>query len=182
MPIAIRAILVGAFALALSGCATQIREKNATIQPSKVPFSTFSSVVVVPLIVERSGNDAGDRRAVTHINGNLDNCFNSVFKNVTPAASGQSVFESGTLVIEPAIEDLKKVNVGERVWVGPLAGSSAVLLRTRYRDGASGDVIAEPVFYSKANAMGGAWTFGTTDNLMLNRVVELACDYARRNQ
>jgi hypothetical protein len=97
------------------------------------------------------------------------------------ASADQTDFAPGTLLIEPAIEDLKKVNGGERFWVGPMAGSSAVLLRMRYTDVASRDVIAAPVFYSKANAMGGAWTFGATDNIMLNRVVELACSYARSN-
>jgi hypothetical protein len=29
--------------------------------------------------------------------------------------------------------------------------------------------------------MSGAWTFGVQDNLMLDRVVNLACDYARQN-
>lgn len=178
----VRAIVLGALAIMISGCSTRIHEKNETILPSKVPFAQFSKVVVVPLLVERSGNDSGDQRAIEHIKDGLARCFDSVFKTVTHATPGQSTFTSGTLVIEPAIEDLKKVNGAERFWVGPIAGSSAVLLRTRYRDGNSGDMIASPVFYSKANAMGGTWTFGATDNAMLTRVVDLACDYARRNQ
>ena len=89
---------------------------------------------------------------------------------------------AGTLIIEPAIEDMKKINIGERIMVGAMAGSSAILLRTVYRDGASGEAIASPVFYSKSSAMSGALTFGAMDNVMLNRAVNLACDYARHNQ
>jgi len=178
----IRAGIFGALILLISGCSTRIHEKNETIQPSKIPFSQFSNLVVVPLVVEHSGDDSGDRRAVEHIKAGLATCLNAAFKAVTPATPGQTMFTPGSLVIEPAIEDLKKVNGAERFWVGPLAGSSAILLRTRYLDGSSGDVIANPVFYSKASAMGGTWTFGATDNAMLTRVVDLACDYARKNQ
>jgi len=85
-------------------------------------------------------------------------------------------------VIEPAIVDLKKVDTAERIFAGAFAGSSAVLLRTRYTDTGSGDVLAAPVFYAKANAMGGAWTFGSTDNAMLTRIVDEACNYAKRNR
>lgn len=94
----------------------------------------------------------------------------------------KKTFAAGTLIIEPAIEDMKKINIGERIMVGVMAGSSAILLRTVYRDGASGEAIASPVFYSKASAISGALTFGGMDNAMLNRVVNLACDYARHNQ
>lgn len=177
-----RAVILGFIALAFSACSTKIYEKNDTIRPSAIPFSKFSNVVLAPLVVERSGGDAGDQRAVEHIKGNLTQCFNTVFKTVTPMTPGQTAFAPNTLVIEPAIEDLKKVNVAERVFVGPLAGASAVLLRTRYRNGDTGEEIASPVFYSKSNSMAGTMTVGTTDNIMLTRVVNLACDYARNNQ
>lgn len=177
-----RVVFFSFLAVVFSGCSTKIYDKNDTIRPSTMPFSKFSNVVLAPLVVERSGGDAGDRRAVEHIRDNLTQCFNTVFKSVTPTTPGQAAFAPNTLVIEPAIEDLKKVNVAERVFVGPLAGASAVLLRTRYRNGDTGEEILSPVFYSKSNSMAGTMTVGTTDNIMLTRVVNLACDYARNNQ
>lgn len=62
-----------------------------------------------------------------------------------------------------------------------MAGSSAVLLRTQYLDGATGTVVASPTFYARASAMGGAWTIGGTDNAMLQRIVDQACAYAKQN-
>ena len=37
------------------------------------------------------------------------------------------------------------------------------------------------MFYARAAAMGGAWTFGTTDNLMLTRIAERLTDYIAAN-
>ncbi len=83
--------------------------------------------------------------------------------------------------VDGKLVDLKKVNVSERFWVGPLAGSSAVLLKLKISDDGAKETVAEPTFYAKANAWGGAFTFAATDNAMLSRVVSDACDYARRN-
>jgi len=45
----------------------------------------------------------------------------------------------------------------------------------------SGKVIAEPVFYQRASAMGAAYSFGATDRDMLNRISDLIVSYANRN-
>jgi hypothetical protein len=167
-------------ALLASACATNIHDKHDTIQPSKVRFGTFSHVAIAPLVVEQSEGDPGDERAVEHMKTALAACLASAFKDAA-MTSADSKANPETLLVEPAIENLKKVNGAERFFVGPMAGSSAVLLRTRYRNGATNDVIAEPVFYAKASAWSGAWTIGVMDNVMLDRVVNQACDYARGN-
>jgi hypothetical protein len=132
-------------ALLASACATNIHDKHDTIQPSKVRFGTFSHVAITPLVVEQSEGDHGDGRAVEHIKTALAACLASIFKGAA-TASPDSRANSDTLLVEPAIENLKKINGAERFFVGPMAGSSAVLLRTRYRNGATNEVIAEPVF------------------------------------
>lgn len=163
----------------LAACTTNIHAKDDTIKPSTVRLGTFSTVVIRPLAVEKSGNDEGDKLAIKRIDDGLSQCLKGVFPTSTVSADAPAA--AGTLIVEPAIEDLKKVNTGERIFAGAYAGSSAVLLRTRYRDGATGTPVAEPVFYSKADAMGGAWSFGATDNAMLQRISTLACDYAKQN-
>jgi len=42
-------------------------------------------------------------------------------------------------------------------------------------------VIASPLFFARAAAMGGRWTFGVTDNLMLTRVADRFTDYLAAN-
>jgi hypothetical protein len=131
--------------------------------------------------VEQSGEDSGDHAAAGRIEGELLACLRLVFPAIKLVEPGAGAGGTSTLVIEPSIPDMKKVNFSERFWLGPMAGSSAVLLRTRYTDAATGEVVAEPTFYAKANAWGGAFSFAATDNKMLTRLVNDACSYGRRN-
>ena len=52
--------------------------------------------------------------------------------------------------------DAKLATGAARFWGGVLTGSSAVVMNVRYLDLATGKKIAEPVFYQRASAMGGA--------------------------
>ncbi len=45
----------------------------------------------------------------------------------------------------------------------------------------SGKEIAAAMFYARAAAMSGAWTFGVTDNLMLARITDTISDYLQNN-
>lgn len=96
-------------------------------------------------------------------------------------AGADDAGEVRTLLIEPAIQDIKFVNATARVWAGAMAGSSAVVLRMKLTDAATGEEVAHPEFYQRAAAMGGAWTFGSTDNNMLVRITELPAQYLRAN-
>ena len=87
-----------------------------------------------------------------------------------------------TLVIEPRMEKVRFISVGARVWIGPFAGSSRVLVKMKLTDQATGAVIAEPEFYQHAKGMAGAFTFGATDNTMLIRIATLAQEYLQANQ
>jgi len=165
--------------LALAGCATHIKAQDETIKPSKVPLGSFQAVELAPLVVEQMEGDSGDRAAVERIDGDLRNCMRGVFPNLAEPGTAAG---DGTLLIEPAIVNLKKVNTAERVFLGPLSGSSAVLLRVRFTDKTKNDVVAQPTFYARASAMSGAWTFGTTDNIMLMRIINEACSYSRQNR
>jgi hypothetical protein len=173
-------LTVSACALAVAGCATNIAPQNHTILPSKVRLASFENYVVRPLAVEKMEGDSGDQAAITRMDTEIRACLANVFRGlkegpISDAAKGKA------LLIEPIIVDLKKVNVAERFWVGPLAGSSAVLLKLKLSDDGVKEIVAEPTFYAKANAWGGAFTFAATDNAMLSRIVSDACNYARQN-
>ncbi|WP_130469905.1 hypothetical protein [Candidatus Magnetaquicoccus inordinatus] len=164
--------------LILSGCATHIHPTNEAILPSKKPLGSFKSVRISPLVVSHSEGDKGDAKAVELMQTKLNQCLNSIFgKNVEQ----NDAKADERLLVSPSIIDLKKVTAAERVFLGALAGSSAVLLRTRYTVESSGEELAAPTFYAKASAMSGAWSFGSNDNAMLSRIVTSACDYARNN-
>jgi hypothetical protein len=88
---------------------------------------------------------------------------------------------SRTLLIEPRIEHIKFIGGGARFWVGPIAGSSAVIMKVKYIDKANGKLISEPEFFQRAAAWSGAFTVGGQDNAMLARIVTLVSDYTSRN-
>ena len=54
-------------------------------------------------------------------------------------------------------------------------------MKVRIYDSESGDTIAYPEFYQRAAAMGGAYTVGVTDNLMLVRIANLLVEYLKSN-
>jgi hypothetical protein len=86
-----------------------------------------------------------------------------------------------TLKIEPRVTELKFVGGGKRFFAGAMAGSSAVVMHVRLTDADTGKVIADPEFYQRAAAMGGAWSIGGTDNGMLVRISTVAQQYMQRN-
>ncbi|MEE9354872.1 MAG: hypothetical protein V3U75_04710 [Methylococcaceae bacterium] len=86
-----------------------------------------------------------------------------------------------TLIIVPRIQKMKSVSAGTRAWVGVLAGGSAVLLKTTYIDANTKKILAEPVFYQHANALGAAYSGGRSDKSMLYRISGLAATYAAKN-
>ena len=86
-----------------------------------------------------------------------------------------------TLKIEPAVRHVKFISGKARFWKGAFAGGTAVLMTVKLSDAATGEVIAEPEFYQRANAMGAAWSYGATDKAMLVRTTDLISDYLKAN-
>lgn len=170
-----------ASALLLSGCATQVRTPTTTENPPPAQaFSRYTSFSLKPINTSEScDKQQGGEVALHAIQEGLDQKLGGMIAtwNVarTPGAAERK------LVIEPVCTDAKLVGGSARFWGGALAGSSAIVMKMRYIDQATGKTIAEPVFYQRANAMGGAWTMGATDRNMLTRIVDLITDYTARN-
>lgn len=172
---ALQALLAATILCLASACATDIRA-GATQNPSpEVTFNQFGrfelqSVKLAPRYANQSGNEA----ARAKIQKELELRLQPMFANWARR-------DGATLVIEPVIDEVKFINGAARFWVGPIAGSSAVVMSVTFRDKRTGNVIARPQFYQQANAWGGSFTFGVTDNLMLNRIAELAAQYTAAN-
>ena len=88
---------------------------------------------------------------------------------------------ASTLLIEPSIEKIKFIGTGARIWAGAFAGSSQILMRMKISDKATGEIIAEPEFYQRANGWGGAYSMGRTDNDMLGRITDQMTTYLSEN-
>ncbi len=157
----------------LHGCATKIKASSLTNPAPMHAFSNYSRIEVKPVMFAAGykGNDA----ALSKIAANFT-------KELAPSlAKWNGVPRNGTtLTVEPVVEQISFKSSTKRVFLGPLAGSSGVLMRVTYRD-QNGKVIAEPQFFQRAGAMSGGFTLGVQDNLMLLRVAKLASSYTIGN-
>lgn len=171
-----RIILVAAVVLSLAslqGCATRIKASSVQNAPPAQAFSAYGRIDVKPVVFQKGYN--GNAAALVKIAANLE-------KDLAPSLqSWNSRPANGrTLTIHPVVEELSFKSGAKRVFLGPLAGSSGVLMRVTVQD-ESGKVIAMPEFFQRASAMSGGFTLGTMDNLMLTRVANLASSYIITN-
>ena len=157
----------------LQGCATKIKASSTQNPPPAQAFSTYGRISVKP-VVFKEGYKA-NTSALAKIEENFQ-------KDMAPSLEqwNKRPANGRTLMIEPVVDELSFKHGASRVLLGPLAGSSGVLMRVTFRDG-SGKVVATPEFFQRAQAMGAGFTFGVHDNLMLTRVANLASGYVIAN-
>ncbi len=155
----------------LSGCVTNIKPTVTTNPPPTKPLKAFANFEVRPMTADATVKEPEAR---VKIQQNLDQKLGALVAEWNRG-------EGATLVIEPRVRELKFVGGAGRFWGGSLAGSSAVRMTVTLTDKASGQVIAEPEFFQRAAAMGGAYSFGGTDNAMLVRISSVVDEYLRRN-
>ncbi|MEO6992424.1 MAG: hypothetical protein ABI273_02235 [Lacunisphaera sp.] len=169
-----------ALTLLLAGCVTHITTDVTENPPPTEKFSDFSQIYLQPVTVVApyKGQEANEK-ALVKIQENITATMTPLLAKWNEARSTATA--PRTLVITPVITEIKFINATARVWSGAFSGSSAVILKVQISEKESGHIIAEPIFYARAAAMGGAWTFGTTDNLMLTRIAERFTDYLANN-
>lgn len=164
----------------LAGCATTVRTPTTATNPKPTEaLSAFTSFELKSIdtrsdCIKQGGADVAMAGIQTRLNTHLSPIVSEWNRKNTGTAGRK-------LVIEPVCSDAKLVGTAKRIFAGPLAGSSAIVMKMRYIDADSGKLIAEPVFYQRASAMGAAYTFGATDRTMLNRITSLMVDYTRNN-
>lgn len=172
-------ILIALFSGVLClACVTHIGPSRGENPPPTEPFSAFSHFELNPLVADDSADEIHE------------NAFDKIQENVNRDIGGllrswnaeSHAWEAGrTLVLSPTIEQLKFVSGGTRFLAGAYAGSSAVVMSIRMVDKATGAEVANPEFFQRAAAMGGAYSLGATDNDMLARIARVAERYLREN-
>ena len=157
----------------LQGCATRIKASSTANQPPAKPFSAYSRIEVKPVVFKDGYK--GDVAGLAKIDENFK-------KDLAPrlAQWNSRAADGNTLVVEPVVEEMSFKHGAKRVLLGPLAGSSGVLMRVTFRDN-TGKVIATPEFFQRTAAFSGGYSFGINDNMMLTRVANLASGYIVAN-
>jgi hypothetical protein len=157
----------------LQGCATKIKASSTDNPPPSKAFSAYSRIEVKPVVFKDGYK--GDAAGLARIDENLKKDLGPKLQQWNARASNGS-----TLVVEPVVEEMSFKHGASRVLLGPLVGSSGVLMRVTFRDN-TGKVIATPEFFQRTAAFSGGFTLGTMDNLMLTRVANLASGYIIAN-
>ena len=184
MKTSINAIALAGFAVAslfVSGCATRFKPESSYNPPPAENFSNFTAFEIMPVGIAPKYADSGaNQKALAKIQEHVG-------VNILPLLDtwNQNGANKGgparTLVIAPTVTDIKFISGFARVMVGPLAGSSAVILDVTITEKETGKVIATPEFYEVAKAQTGAWTFGAADNLMLVNIANRVTEYLIKN-
>lgn len=170
--------------LFFAGCATtHIGPEDAPQpKPPKKHFSYFSNVYLKNVEVSKHYSAvSGTSAALIKIDENFKKEINEIFSNVQEYRKLNTDIQHGEndIIIEPYVEKIKFVSGGKRFMFGAFAGSSAVVLKVTFVDG-NGNIIASPKFYQRAQAMGGGFSYGATDNTMLFRIAQEASAYIRK--
>lgn len=157
----------------VSGCATKIKASSSVNPPPAEAFNKFGRIEVKQAVFMQGVT--GNAAALGKINDNIQ-----LDMKASLAEWNKRPSNGRTLVIEPVVEQLSFKRGAGRILLGPMAGSSGVLMRMNIKDN-TGRVIASPEFFQRADAMAAGWTFGVHDNLMLTRVANLSTAYLRAN-
>lgn len=157
----------------LQGCATKVKASSTSNPAPTEAFSAYGRIEVKHAFF-KSGYK-GDE-------GGLEKIDQNMVKNLAPSleAWNKRPANGRTLIIEPIVEELQFQHGAKRVLLGPLAGSSGVLMHVKISD-ASGVMVATPEFFQRADAMAAGFLLGVHDNLMLTRVADLASQYIISN-
>jgi len=167
--------------LVAGGCVTHITTDLTQNPPPAEKLSDFTHFELEPVTLDAADQSSdANHKALAKIQENLSERMNPVIVKWNQNGD-QAGGPRRTLVIEPKIEEIKFLNATVRVWTGSFSGSSAVLMRVRLVEKDSGKEIASPIFYARAAALSGAWTFGVMDNLMLVRITDTITDYLQNN-
>ncbi len=171
-------LLIGA--LGNAAMAEKIEPSSASNPPPQSAFASFDRFELLPIEVpETYAKNKGNRKAVAKLEEHLQRDLGSTLESWNQQAPSND--PPRTLRIEPRIEKIRFIGGGKRFFAGAFAGKSAILMRVRFSDADSGEIIADPEFYQHAAAMAGAWSVGGADNAMLARESTLINQYVQAN-
>lgn len=159
---------------------TAMANADASNPPPASALGVYKTYELKPLVVsdELKSSETG-QKATAKIQEHIDAKMKPVIAGWSKMVEGDA--NGHTLVIEPAVSDLRFINGSKRFWAGAFAGKSYVVLKMKLIEQPGDRVIGEPEFYQHSGAMAGAWTMGANDNGMLLRVVDLADEYLSSN-
>ena len=172
-----RFLLAPVLAATLCACVTHIEPSTSQNPAPTEKFDAYQRIELLPLqaatpeVAEQIDALAKIQESINERLGRRVDAWNAKPVEGVPR----------TLVITPVVTELKFVSGGKRFWAGSAAGSSAVILKAKCVDKGTGKSVAFPEFFAKAAAMGGSYSFGASDNAMLQRIGNSLAVYVLTN-
>ena len=172
--------------LFLVGCASDPARRAvvadrevARLAPPIKPLTGFSEYTLIPISMSADVQADEDKVAVARELGTKLNVRLTPLLDSWRARKHQNA--SGTLVIEPKVQELRVVSGGARFFVGAWMGESFINLDLKLTDSSTGQVIATPRIWQNASAEGGKWSIGATDRNLLDYIVDTVHRYLEVN-
>ncbi|MDR1709831.1 MAG: hypothetical protein LBS70_08955 [Candidatus Accumulibacter sp.] len=164
----------------LVSCAPKnaIRSSAHVNPPPAEAFSAFGRFELKPVALAREFSAHAANQAAA---AKIQTYFDERVKPAVDEWNARGAPGGRTLTIEPVIEQIRFIRTAARIFSGPFAGSSAVVMKVKYTDAASGKIVAQPEFYQHASAGAATMTYGGQDQAMLARIVTLVAEYNARN-
>ncbi len=173
--------------LSISGCATSNKNHHADIVNREVsrlslptkPLSSYSNFKLENLALNDETRMKEDKTKVAkQLKAKL---HTKLLPLLNEWNSNNSNDESGTLIIEPQLRQLRVVSAGARFWIGAMAGESRIDMDLIIIDAKTGNEIARPRIMTTASAMGGGWSVGATDRNLLDYIADISYEYLKNN-
>ncbi|MFZ6649481.1 hypothetical protein ACO0LO_27405 [Undibacterium sp. TJN25] len=165
--------------LILTACAAHVTKPESEFNPP--PASTFNHYKNFELLPVNEQKGCDKQHGADTLFAKLNSQLSVQLAPKLANWSTQKSSGAETLVIEPVCTNARLIGVAARIFTGPFSGSSVIVLSVRYTERSTGKVIAEPVFYQRAAAGSGGFTFGTMDQIMMSRMTKLITDYTVNN-
>lgn len=154
-----------------------VAKRDAAALPAPTrPLGGYAHVELAPMTL--SALVKADPRKVAKA-ADLESRLSALTQQTLAAwnARASAAPDESRLIIKPHLQSLKVVSGGARFFAGALSGDSSIAMVLQLVDASSGAVIASPTIVKSANGFAGAWSFGSTDNNLLNYVAETANQY-----
>ena len=100
----------------------------------------------------------------------------NLFQKVEKEGAGAR-YDAQTLLVKPRVVNMRIVSGGARFWVGPLAGTSDMVVELKMSDAVTGKIVHEKVLSTANNPFAAVWVWGSSDRSLPADMGKIIAEY-----